>query len=107
MEVKQNSCGRVMIILYDRRYLREKRGQHHAGEVYWLDGKMYKAANNTDYINVGPATMPTFPFSKNATVDAVIQFTTNLSGLSEEQLSKLFWEAAWSIALADGHENSS
>lgn len=67
-------------------------------EVYWLDGKMYKAANNTDYINVGPATMPTFPFSKNATVDAVIQFTTNLSGLSEEQLSKLFWEAAWKQA---------
>nr|WP_315028437.1 hypothetical protein [uncultured Chryseobacterium sp.] len=67
-------------------------------EVYWLDGKMYKAANNTDYVNVGPATMPTFPFSKNATVDAVIQFTTNLSGLSEEQLNKMFWEAAWKQA---------
>ncbi|AZA83752.1 hypothetical protein C1637_14070 [Chryseobacterium lactis] len=67
-------------------------------EVYWVDGKMYKAANNTDYVNVGPATMPTFPFSKNATVDAVIQFTTNLSGLTEEQLNKLFWENAWKQA---------
>jgi hypothetical protein len=67
-------------------------------EVYWLDGKMYKAASGTDYINMGGATMPTFPFSNNATVDAVIQFTTNLTGLSEQQLNKLFWDTAWKQA---------
>lgn len=67
-------------------------------EVYWMDGKMYKAAGNTDYVNVGPATMPVFPFSNNATVDAVIQFTVNLSGLTEDQLNKLFWENAWKQA---------
>lgn len=67
-------------------------------EVYWLDGKMYKAASGTDYVNVGPATMPSFPFSNNATVDAVIQFTTDFTGLTEEQLNKLFWENAWKQA---------
>lgn len=67
-------------------------------EVYWLDGKMYKAGAGTDYVNVGPATMPTFPFSNNATVDAVIQFTADFSGLSEAQLNSLFWNTAWKQA---------
>lgn len=64
-------------------------------EVYWVDGKMYKAANNTDYTNMGSASVPTFPFSQNATVDAVIQFTSDLSGLTTAQIDKLFWETAW------------
>lgn len=67
-------------------------------EVYWLNGKMYKAANNTDYVNMGNSTMPTFPFSNNATVDAVIQFTTDVTGLTEQQLNKLFWDKAWKQA---------
>jgi hypothetical protein len=64
-------------------------------EVYWLDGKMYKSANNTDYINMGNAPMPNIPFSGNNEVDAVIQFSSDLSGLTQQQLDKLFWDFAW------------
>jgi hypothetical protein len=64
-------------------------------QVYWIDGKMYKSADNTDYVNVGPATIPKLPFYNNSTVDAVVQFVTDFTGISNETLDKLFWETAW------------
>jgi hypothetical protein len=67
-------------------------------QVYWLDGKMYKSSNGTDYTVTKNAPIPSLPFSQNAKVDAVIQFSSNLSGLSEDQLNKLFWDTAWKQA---------
>jgi len=67
-------------------------------QVYWIDGKMYKSTSGTDYVNMGSTPKPSLPFAKNVTMDAVIQFTANLSGLNEQQLSDLFWKTAWKQA---------
>jgi len=67
-------------------------------QVYWIDGKMYKSTSGTDYVNMGNTPKPSLPFAKNVTMDAIIQFTANLSGLNEQQLSDLFWKNAWKQA---------
>ncbi len=67
-------------------------------EVYWVGGKMYKAGNGTDYVNIGPSTIPNLPFSNSSAVDAVVQFTTDFTGMTQGQIDKLFWDYAWKQA---------
>ncbi|MFN4364148.1 hypothetical protein [Chryseobacterium hispalense] len=65
-------------------------------QAYWLGSNMYTSSNGISFTFQQNQNIPSLPFASN--LDGVIQFITDFTGLTEEQLDKLFWENAWKQA---------
>lgn len=65
-------------------------------QAYWLGSNMYTSFNGITFTFQQNTNIPSLPFSSK--LDGVIQFTTDFTGLTTEQLDKLFWDNAWKQA---------
>lgn len=62
-------------------------------QAYWTGSNLYTSNNGITFTFQKNQNIPDLPFAKH--LDGVIQFVTNVSGLTDDQLNKLFWETAW------------
>jgi len=74
-------------------------------QVYWQASNMYTSNNGINFSFKQNVNIPSIPFANN--IDCVIQFVSDLSGLDEEQLNKLFWDTAWKKAKQISSEQNS
>lgn len=65
-------------------------------QAYWLGSNMYTSANGISFTFSQNQNIPSLPFASK--LDGVIQFMVDQSGLTEDQLNKLFWDNAWKQA---------
>lgn len=65
-------------------------------QAYWLGSNMYTSSNGITFTFQQNQNIPSLPFASN--LDGIIQFVTNFSGLTEDQLDNLFWESGWKQA---------
>ncbi|HAP94815.1 MAG TPA: hypothetical protein DCP54_03505 [Chryseobacterium sp.] len=71
------------------------------GQRYFFEDKVFTSLDQYyNYVNMGPAKMPTLPFEKK--IDGVIEWVVNTTSLTPEQLRKLFYEQAWKQAVKIG-----
>ncbi|MGU3376604.1 hypothetical protein [Chryseobacterium sp. M5A1_1a] len=65
-------------------------------QAYWFGNNMYTTSNGVSFTFSQNQNIPSLPFASK--LDGIIQFTVDFTGLTEEQLDKLFWENAWKQA---------
>lgn len=65
-------------------------------QAYWFGSNMYTSSNGISFTFEQNQNIPSLPFASN--LDGVIQFVTDFTSLTEDQLDKLFWENAWKQA---------
>ncbi|MBO6186562.1 MAG: hypothetical protein J6O88_18045 [Chryseobacterium sp.] len=64
------------------------------GQRYFFEDKVFTTVDQYyNYVNMGPAKMPSLPFEKK--IDGVIEWVYNVPSLTPEKLRKLFYEQAW------------
>lgn len=65
-------------------------------QAYWLGSNMYSTSDGISFTFSKNQNIPSLPFASK--LDGLIQFSMEMTSLSEDQLDKLFWENAWKQA---------
>jgi hypothetical protein len=65
-------------------------------QAYWFGSNMYTTVNGISFTFQQNQNIPSLPFASD--LDGVIQFVTDFTGLTDDQLDKLFWDNAWKQA---------
>lgn len=65
-------------------------------ELYILGSNAYSSSDGITFTFSQTQNIPSLPFANK--LDGIIQFSLDFSGLTEDQLNKLFWETAWKQA---------
>ncbi|UZT98173.1 hypothetical protein ODZ84_00965 [Chryseobacterium fluminis] len=65
-------------------------------QAYWFGSNMYSSSDGISFAFSQNQNIPSLPFASK--LDGIIQFTVDFTGLTEEQLDKLFWDNAWKQA---------